>query len=255
MNTSDLNILLSTNVEGIRSYLIGHPTVFSFAIIAVISLMILIVFVIIPMRMARKKISRKHSQQREHWKKLRQMVQYETQTYTWHLNKGLVQFQKEFAKSHKLPELASARKLELRIHPSYRQQWEDMLKSFDEGGMHKVRLLINTQMSPSATTEEWHYFDIIYDVTSEMHEHKTMWGVVRDADTEENDSKKLKACYEEIGRTEIKEKQLMAISPQLFGDLQEIIDMAETFIDEDKKSSASFEYKIDKLQKTLNEVM
>ena len=255
MNASDLNILLLTNIEGIRTYLIDHPTVFSFAIIAFMSLIILIVFVIVPMRMARNKIRRKHAQQKEHWKKLRQMVQYETQSYTWHLNKGLVHFQKEFAKSHKLPELASARKLAMRIHPSYRQQWEDMLKSFDEGGMHKVRLLINTEMSPSATTEEWHYFDIIYDVKSEMHEQKTMWGVVRDADTEENDGKKLKACYEEIGRTEAKENQLKEVTPQLVGDLQEIIDMAEMLIDEDKKGTASLDYKIDKLQKTLNEVM
>ena len=275
--SSDVQQSTWKSVSDIRSYLIHHPTVFSVLIIGMLSLVILIVFVLIPMRMASKKIKRKHAQQLDHWKKLRQLVQYEMQTYTWHLNKGLIHFQKDFAKSHKLPELASARKLALRIHPTYKDQWEQMLKSFDETGFHKVRLLINTEMSPKAKTESWHYFDIIYEVTPETHESKTMRGVVREAESEEKDSKKLKACYDEIWRTEAKEQHLMSITPQLVSGLNEIMEMSEMFMNEEqenasavkpatvtetgvedgegKKGRATLNYKIDSLQKMLNKVM
>jgi len=93
---------------------------------------------------------------------MRRHILADADSTVWKSSQNTIEFPREFAKQHGIKRRFSITEFEKHIHPDYLKEWEKLKNYRNDLGRRKVRLRIKFDQGT-----DWHWYDIIYNVTTE----------------------------------------------------------------------------------------
>lgn len=198
---------------------------------------ILTYLITLPFRRVRKQKAQQEVERLKREMRLKQLIFTETNAVPWHSKQGVVEFPKEFADKNNYPYRVRVEDFLKCFHPDYLKDIMQIRNLRDNIGRHKARVKLNIHYDDPACKDDWHFWDVIANVTPESAATGELSGVVINADEEEKSRHALEDAIYSAKEIELKEQFLLNISQQLKEPLEHILENADIIMG-DKPTSA-----------------
>lgn len=212
-------------------FYIKHAAECVWIIIGALVVLALIAYLVtLPFRRVRKMRAMQEVERLKREMRLKQLIFKETNAVPWHSKQGIIEFPKEFAAQNDYPYLVPVDEFLKCFHPDYLQAIMQIRNLRDNIGRHKARVKMNIHYDDPARKDDWHYWDVVANVTPESAAKGELSGVVINVDEEEKARKAQQEAIYSAKEIELKEQFLLNISHQLTEPLEHILKNAETIM-------------------------
>lgn len=212
-------------------FYIKHAAECVWIIIAALVVLALIAYLVtLPFRRVRKQKALQEVERLKREMRLKQLIFKETNAVPWHSKQGVIEFPKEFAAQNNYPYLVTVEEFLKCFHPDYMQAIMQIRNLRDNIGRHKARVKMNIHYDDPAHKDDWHYWDVIANVTPETAAKDELSGVVINVDEEEKARHAQQEAIYSAKEIELKEQFLLNISHQLTEPLEHILNNADSIM-------------------------
>ncbi len=143
----------------------------------------------------------------------------------WKASQHTLQFTSEFAKKHGIKRKMKIAEFEKHVHPDYLEEWYKLKNFRTDLGRRRIRLMIEFQSGSG-----WHWYDFIYNVTTEASFRWELNGLITSADDVMNQKQQLLDAVKDAKEVELKEKFLTNFRHILQEPLQTVLKSARSII-------------------------
>ena len=159
---------------------------------------------------------------------LRRNILSDADSAVWKFTQNHVQFTSEFAKKHGIKKKMKLSEFEKHVHPDYLQEWYKLKNFRTDLGRRRIRLQIEFQSGTG-----WHWYDFIYNVTTEASFRWELSGLIISADEVMNQKQQLLDAVKDAKEVELKEKFLANFRHILQAPLQTVLTNARMILSDD----------------------
>lgn len=151
----------------------------------------------------------------------------------WKFTHNTVQFTNDFSKQHGIKRKMKFTEFEKHIHPDYLTEWNKLKNFRTDLGRRRVRLQMEFQPGSG-----WHWYDFIYNVTTEASFRWELSGLIISADEVMSQQQQLRDAVKDAKEVELKEKFLANFRHILQEPLQTVLKNAREIISNTEQQTA-----------------
>lgn len=156
---------------------------------------------------------------------LRRNILSDADSAVWKSTQNSIQFTSDFAKKHGIKRKVKLSEFEKHIHPDYLKEWYKLKNFRTDLGRRRIRLMVEFQPGTG-----WHWYDFIYNVTTEASFRWELNGLIISADDVMNQKQQLIDAVKDAKEVELKEKFLANFRHILQEPLQTVLKNARNII-------------------------
>ena len=163
--------------------------------------------------------------------KLRRNILSDADSAVWKSTQNSIQFTSDFSKKHGIKRRMKLSEFEKHVHPDYLKEWYKLKNFRTDLGRRRVRLMIEFQPGTG-----WHWYDFIYNVTTEASFRWELNGLIISADDVMNQKQQLMDAVKDAKEVELKEKFLANFRHILQEPLQTVLKNARMIISNEEQT-------------------
>jgi len=157
---------------------------------------------------------------------MRRNILSDADSTVWKFTHSHVEFPTEFAKLHGIRKQMKFSDFEKHVHPDYLEEWNKLKNYRTDLGRRRIRLQLEFQPGSG-----WHWYDIIYNVTTEASFRWELSGLIISADEAMMQKQQLLEAVKEAKEVELKEKFLANFRHILKGPMDVVLTNATNIIE------------------------
>ena len=157
---------------------------------------------------------------------MRRNILSDADSTVWKFTHSHVEFPKEFAKQHGIRRKMKYSEFEKHVHPDSLADWNKLKNFRTDLGRRRIRLQLEFQPGTG-----WHWYDIIYNVTTEASFRWELSGLIISADETMMQQQQLLDAVKEAKEVELKEKFLANFRHVLKGPMDVVLTNSMKIID------------------------
>ena len=163
---------------------------------------------------------------------MRRNILSDADSTVWKFTHSNVEFPAEFAKQHGIRRKMKFSEFEKHIHPDNFEEWNRLKNYRTDLGRRRIRLQLEFQPDKG-----WHWYDIIYNVTTESSFRWELSGLIVSVDDLMNQKQQLVDAVKEAKEVELKEKFLANFRHILKEPLKVVLENARKVIDRQRANT------------------
>lgn len=172
------------------------------------------------------------SEEMEDAMKLRRNILSDADSAVWKSTQNSIQFTSDFAKKHGIKRKLKLSDFEKHVHPDSLKEWNKLKNFRTDLGRRRIRLMIEFQPGSG-----FHWYDFIYNVTTEASFRWELNGLIISVDDVMNQKQQLLDAVKEAKEVELKEKFLANFRHILQEPLQTVLKNARQIISDTQEQT------------------
>ena len=163
---------------------------------------------------------------------LRRNILSDADSAVWKSTHNSIQFTSDFAKQHGIKRKLKLSEFEKHVHPDTLKEWNKLKNFRTDLGRRRIRLMIEFQPGSG-----FHWYDFIYNVTTEASFRWELNGLIISVDDVMNQKQQLLDAVKEAKEVELKEKFLANFRHILQEPLQTVLKNARMIISDSEEQT------------------
>lgn len=156
---------------------------------------------------------------------LRRHILSDVDSFVWKIVHDSIEFQYDFVKQYSFPRRLTLSDFEKHIHPDYLEDWNRLKNYRTDLGRRRIRLQMEFRKGTG-----WHWYDIIYNVTTEASFYRELSGLGVCVDDVVQQKQQLEVAVNEAKEVELKQRFIANFRHVLKEPLQKVLDSARNII-------------------------